>query len=272
MIDLNIIPLKSEEISLLRGQGLDKIYDYMSCDGANQFARKMEELRLETFDKLWMTRIDNSPNVMVMAHKIKRDLDPYIYGEFCGSGKMELNPGFMKYLTTCDPLGSYSKQTKLTDIVTIDISQDNIHGTLLKHNIDPEKVVLGYKKRLNNPKNTHLDIDFFRKSFIDRVSLYKVGEYYLIIGFTKKAKDYRRVFEVNDNFIKYLNTIPEFHVDLTNGVWVFPNVPEVKQVNQVISERKTPTQFKIDEILDKISISGISSLTKEELSFMDSIN
>lgn len=269
MTDLNIIPLRSEEISLLKGKGVDRIYDYASVDNGTQFVRKMPELRLETFDKLWMTRIENSKDVLVMAHKIKKDLDPYIYGEFCGSGKMELNPGFMKFLNTCPILGTGNPNFELTNIITLDISQENIHSVLNFNNIDPEKVVLGYKKRLNNPKNTHLDVEFFRKNFIDRVSLYKVGDYYLIIGFSKKAKEYRRIFEVNDNFMKYLNTIQEFHVDLSKGLWAVPTLPEVK--SEAKPMKKSDQQTRIDSILDKISLSGIKSLTPDELAFMENM-
>jgi hypothetical protein len=113
MKDSNIIALASDNISLLGGNKNHKVYDFCSIESSKSYTRVTEDIRYETFDKVWITHIDSSKNVLIMAYKTKPKLDYYIYGEYCGTGKIELNNGFVKYLNTSNLLGGQKNHINL---------------------------------------------------------------------------------------------------------------------------------------------------------------
>jgi hypothetical protein len=281
MKDSNIVVLGSDNISLLGGNENHKVYDICSIESSKSYTRVTENIRYETFDRVWIMHIDSSKNVLLMAYKTKPKLDYYIYGEYCGTGKMELNSGFVKYLNTSNLLGGQENHINLSNVITIDISSKNIQATLYENDLYVKKIIHSYDKKMSNPNNKFIDIESMRKESIDRVSLYKVGDYYLIIGFSKKSKSSRRVFQINRDFMKYLNTVQEFKLGIpglgnfdtkpvhNTDIGSHPVVAPITPLVDTVTRTKINKKNRVDEILDKVSLLGIRSITIEERHYLD---
>lgn len=91
-------------------------------------------------------------------------------------------------------------------------------------------------------------------STIFRIYGRKINDVVEILGFTFYREEFEKSFNIKAEDLKKANFLAQSQVDMTE-------IDKIKIENQ--------KRFNIDEILDKISAFGISSLSIEERSFLD---
>jgi len=188
------------------------------------------------------------------------------------------NPEFSKTLLTMDDF-SFDQTNPIVSI--------NLH----KKNID--KTISGYDIRFQNTHSRNskkfkpVNFSKIKSNGIEKLFLYKQNDYYIIIGWVLQGRRNRNTIIYNKSFTQFLMSVNPFEVELPKDVDhlnINKDATNTKKdtlkSNNDVSEHdlkqhnnpwqdRTPNIDHINKILDKISKSGIKSLSVEEITFLD---
>lgn len=266
--------------------------------------KKLNPLFYNSFDKVWLLKIPCLINPFLIGYKSKQPVN----GK---KTKFEFNPEFTKILTYDKPLEVQLKEyieidennienyefvidtnaepvlvtldTVLagTPFISIDINKPNLSGVLKSNKINPSNLIKTYHKRGTDNINT-IDLTDLRKEYVDKVTFYKVNGYFLLVGYSKKAKERKRIFEYNNGFVKYITSLEDLNFEKFREL-----VDEVSNKSQSSNLSNNTNEKKIDgkngnlanysqdtvlnSILDKIGRTGTKSLTDNEKLFLNDL-
>jgi hypothetical protein len=266
--------------------------------------KKINPLWFESFDKVWLLKIPSLINLLLIGFKPKRLANEK-------STKFEFNPEFTKILTLDKPLEvrlneyieidennieNYEFITETnaepnlvtldnvlngTPILTIDINKPNLIRVLKSNDINPSKLIKIYHKRGTDNVNI-VDLNELRKEYVDRVTFYKVNGFFLLVGYSKKAKTKRRIFEYNNGFVRYITALEDYKIEKLrkkldedsakpiSNILNFENKEESIYTNNDKFDDLDPETL-LNRILDKIGRTGTKSLTDKEKLFLNDL-
>lgn len=285
-------------------------YDGIFCEISASIVMKsilLKELNpfvYDSFDKVWLLKIPCLNNPFLIGYKSKQPVN----GK---KTKFEFNPEFSKILinnkalevqlneyveidennienyefvidTNAEPV-LVTMDTVLagTPFITIDISKSNLGGVLKSNKINPSNLIKTYHKRGTDNVNT-IDLNDLRKEYVVRVTFYKINGYFLLVGYSKKAKERKRIFEYNNGFVKYITALEDFNFEkfrqLVDEVSIksqSPNLSSNTKQKNIEGKNGKLTNYSQDtilnSILDKIGRSGTKSLTDKEKLFLNDL-
>lgn len=222
--------------------------------------------------------------------------------------KFEFNPDFTKILTQDRRLVDVLKEYKDKDVefyesvhenvtnntvveidsvlnstpfFTVDISTPNFAGVLKSNDIDSRKMIKVYSKRANENVSI-VDLEDLRKKYVDRVSFYRLNGFYLLVGYSKKAKLRKRIFEYNNGFVRYITALEDFNSeklkkteDKVPTAAMAVNLRHDSDLDKLLDRNSKLVDFDpentLNEILDKIGRSGMKSLSEKEKLFLNNL-
>jgi hypothetical protein len=264
--------------------------------------KKINSLRFNSFDKVWLLKIPSLINLLLIGFKPKGLANEK-------STKFEFNPEFTKILTLDKPLevrlNEYVEIDEYnienyefiidtnaepnlvtlynflngTPILTIDINKPNLIGVLKSNDINPSKLIKTYHKRGTDNVNI-IDLNELRKEYVDRVTFYKVNGFFLLVGYSKKAKTKKRIFEYNNGFVRYITALEDYNLEKLRKKL---DEDSAKPISSILNfEKKEESIFRnndkfddldpetlLNRILDKIGKTGTKSLTDKEKLFLN---
>jgi hypothetical protein len=168
-----------------------------------------------------------------------------------------------------------------TPILTIDINKPNLIRVLKSNDINPSKLIKIYHKRGTDNVNI-VDLNELRKEYVDRVTFYKVNGFFLLVGYSKKAKTKRRIFEYNNGFVRYITALEDYKIEKLrkkldedsakpiSNILNFENKEESIYTNNDKFDDLDPETL-LNRILDKIGRTGTKSLTDKEKLFLNDL-
>ena len=266
--------------------------------------KELNPLVYNSFDKVWLLKIPCLNNPFLIGYKSKQPVNEK-------KTKFEFNPEFTKILTYNKPLEVQLHEyieidennienyefvidtnaepvlitldivLKGTPFITIDVSKPNLGAVLKSNKINPSHLIKIYHKRGTEYVNT-IDLNDLRKEYVDKVTFYKINGYFLLVGFSKKAKDRKRIFEYNNGFVKYITAVEDFSfedfkdmVDDVSSNKLTVNLSNYIEKKKVVGKNRNLSNLGQDtilnSILDKIGRSGTESLTDKEKLFLNDL-
>jgi len=260
------------------------------------------------FKRVLLTNTIHSSSPIIVGYRIKLGFSDCILRDFDMSGDFAISSGFSKLVLNnppsrirLDSSGNTHKSKNVHQIlnqdqfITLDISRKDLTSTLSQFNIDRNKIILNYG-------STNYEIVNLRNLYdncIDLVSLYKIGEYYLLISTSVKTKMHKRKLIYNQGFLNYLINmddtqlgkqpdhsiktnvnLPDSNVKsekIFDPRVIRPSCPKRRGPIVSVEDRsalwvdKMPGVNYLNQLLDKISKDGFDSLSTDEQSFLENM-
>lgn len=297
------LSLIENSLNLLKCDGI--ISKVIASNDLNSIMFKtINPLRFNSFEKVWLLKIPSLINLLLIGFKPKE----------LANGKrtqFEFNPEFTKILTLDKPLEvrlneyveidennienyefiidtnaepnlvTLDNVLNGTPILTIDINKPNLIGVLKSNDINPSKLIKTYHKRGTDNVNI-IDLNELRKEYVDRVTFYKVNGFFLLVGYSKKAKTKKRIFEYNNGFVRYITALEDYNLkklrkklDEVQGKSLTRNFKLEKKEESMSTNKNKVDDLDPDtllnRILDKIGKTGTKSLTDKEKLFLNDL-
>lgn len=192
------------------------------------------------------------------------------------------NPEFSKALITMD-LFNFSDP-----VIAINLNKMNIRQVINEANVTFSNV-----QTRSSRKFKPADFKKSKNKGIEKLFLYKNGDFFIVIGWILQGKKNKNTVIYNKSFTEFLMTIPsvdlktpkEFDQTMSNtkdhkekvefGSKPIPrqNLNDNRQISTLGNKSKlwvdqTPNINKINRILEKINKSGLASLSIQELTFL----
>ncbi|WP_188051088.1 DUF6576 domain-containing protein [Flavobacterium sp. GP15] len=293
-------PVIEDTLSLLKYEGIFSEIN-ASILIKSILLKELNPLVYNSLDKVWLLKIPCLINPFLIGLKFKQPANEK-------KTKFEFNPEFSKILTYNKPLevqlnecieidnGNIENYEFVIDtnaepvlvtldtvlagtsLITIDISKPNLSGVLKSNKINPSNLIKTYHKQGTDNVNT-IDLNDLRKEYVDRVTFYKINGYFLLVGYSKKAKERKRIFNYNNGFVKYITSLEDFNFedmvdDVSNNklsVNLSNNTEEKKVEGKNRNLANLSQETILNRILDKIGRAGTNSLTEKEKLFLNSL-
>lgn len=231
-------------------------------------------------DKMWFIKRAVLLNHIIIGCTFREDTNDsafniYFPNQVINSG-FNFNPEFSKNLIGMNDFEFDSS----IPILSINLNKKNIDKLINENDITFENTQIRASKRYKS-----VNFEVTKRKGVEKLFLYKQKDFYIVIGWILQGRRNRNTVIYNKNFTEFLMSIIPFSLDIPKDI-DHRNTNKNHTINEALESKNnvsksdvkqknnpwqdyTPSIDRINTILDKISTSGIKSLTVEEITFLD---
>lgn len=240
------------------------------------------------FKRVMFTKTAYSDAPVIVGYRINRSYKNHKLAEMNMDGSFMINEGFSKLLVNTpvskihtSPIEVKSKILDPARFINLDITKKDFDKTLEHYNISSTKILTEYGNSMSGNRTSVVNLRSLRDNGVDIISLYNIGDCYLLIATSVKAKITRRKLLYNDGFIDFINDMKDTQLDhvvaeISDSLIIesYP-VGTLEDIKDVVTNSRwadtNPGAKHMNQILDKILSSGVKSLSGSEQKYLDNL-